>query len=83
MDVQGSIDSGITNDFLAMELKYALSALSEITHLHPIRDYGGQAGEEITTEDLLENPPTLPSGSFSFGGHVFVASFVSESSICF
>ena len=43
MDVQGSIDSGITNDFLAMELKYALSALSEIT------------GEEITTEDLLEN----------------------------
>ncbi len=43
IDVQGSIDSGITNDFLAMELKYALSALSEIT------------GEEITTEDLLEN----------------------------
>ena len=43
MDVQGSIDSGITNDFLAMELKYALTALSEIT------------GEEITTEDLLEN----------------------------
>jgi tRNA modification GTPase len=43
LDVQGSIDSGITNDFLAMELKHALSALSEIT------------GEEITTEDLLEN----------------------------
>jgi len=43
IDVQGSIDSEITNDFLAMELKYALSALSEIT------------GEEITTEDLLEN----------------------------
>ncbi len=43
MDVKGSIDSGITNDFLAMELKHALSALSEIT------------GEEITTEDLLEN----------------------------
>ena len=43
IDVQGSIDSGITNDFLAMELKYALSALSEIT------------GEEITTEALLEN----------------------------
>jgi hypothetical protein len=55
MDVQGSIDSGITNDFLAMELKHALLALSEITLLHPIWDYGGQAGEEITTEYLLEN----------------------------
>ncbi len=40
MDVKGSIDSGITNDFLAMELKHALSALSEITLLHPARDYG-------------------------------------------
>ena len=43
MDVQGSIDSGITNDFLAMELKYALSALSEIT------------GEEITTNLYIED----------------------------
>jgi len=32
-----------SNDFLAMELRHALTALSEIT------------GDEITTEDLLEN----------------------------
>ena len=38
-----NIDSGITNNFLAMELKHALSALSEIT------------GKGISTEDLLEN----------------------------
>jgi len=38
-----------------MELRHALMALSEITLLHPIRDCGGQAGDEITTEDLLEN----------------------------
>lgn len=43
LDVQNSLDAGTTNDFLAMELKHALSALSGIT------------GEEITTEDLLEN----------------------------
>ena len=42
MEVQNKLDSGITNDFLAMELKHALSALSEII------------GEEITTADLLE-----------------------------
>ena len=60
MDVQGSIDSGITNDFLAMELKHAcpavpysraLSALSEIT------------GEEI--------PPTLSASADKYNGRPF------------
>ncbi len=42
-DVMKGIDEKITNDFLALEIRTALSALSEIT------------GQEITTEDLLEN----------------------------
>lgn len=42
-DVMNGVKKGITNDFLAMELRHALTALSEIT------------GDEITTEDLLEN----------------------------
>ena len=42
-DVVNGVEKGITNDFLAMELRHALTALSEIT------------GDEITTEDLLEN----------------------------
>ncbi len=42
-DVTNGVEKGITNDFLAMELRHALLALSEIT------------GDEITTEDLLEN----------------------------
>ncbi len=54
-DVISGVEKGITNDFLAMELRHALMALSEITLLHPIRDCGGQAGDKIITEDLLEN----------------------------
>jgi len=42
-DVILGIEKGITNDFLALELRNALISLSEIT------------GQEITTEDLLEN----------------------------
>ena len=42
-DVLKGIDEKITQDFLALEIRTALSALSEIT------------GQEITTEDLLEN----------------------------
>ncbi len=42
-DVMSGVEKEITNDFLAMELRHALTALSEIT------------GDEITTEDLLEN----------------------------
>ena len=60
MDVQNSLDAGITNDFLAMELKHAcpavpysraLSALSEIT------------GEEI--------PPTLSASADKYNGRPF------------
>jgi len=53
-DVTSGVEKGITNDFLATDLRHALMALSEITLLHPIRDCGGQAGDEITAEDLLE-----------------------------
>jgi len=46
------VEKEITNDFLAMELRHALAALSEIT-----RQRSGEVGQagEITTEDLLEN----------------------------
>ena len=37
------VDQGITNDFLALELRNALYSLSEIT------------GQEIGSEDLLKN----------------------------
>jgi len=40
------IDKGITNDILAMEIRQALHHLGEIT-------------EEITTDDLLDNPPAV------------------------
>lgn len=42
-DVLKNIDSGMSNDFLALDIRNALQALSEIT------------GQEIGTEDLLEN----------------------------
>ena len=40
------IDKGITNDILAMEIRQALYHLGEITG-------------EITTDDLLDNPPAV------------------------
>jgi tRNA modification GTPase len=42
-DVLAGVDNGITNDFLALELRNALYSLSEIT------------GQEISSEDLLAN----------------------------
>ena len=42
-DVMAGVDKGITNDFLALELRNALYSLSEIT------------GQEIGSEDLLKN----------------------------
>ena len=49
MDVQNSLDTGITNDFLAMELKHACPAVPYSRALSKI------TGEEITAEELLEN----------------------------
>jgi hypothetical protein len=56
--VIAGIDNGITKDFTAMDIKQALHHLGEIT---------GQ----ITTDDLLDNPPVV--------GQVFSVHFVLES----